>query len=82
MTLPRAFQRYLTGSVILWSSVGAAHGLALYKLKKDTPDPALRYIVGGTLYGAFLGPWAPVIVPLWLTQKWPMTTCEYLKFQK
>jgi hypothetical protein len=80
MTMPHMFQRYLIASSILWGSVGAAHGYTLYKLNKGRPDPELRYIAGGALYGLFLGPWAPIAGPIWLAKKWPMSTCTHLKY--
>lgn len=83
--MPTMFQRYLFTSVALWGTVGGIHGAVMYKLniydkKSVMHDPALRYIVGGVLYGMFLGPWAPIAGPIWIAKKWPMSTCLYLKY--
>lgn len=72
--------RYVVSSAFLGGAVGIAHGsvrgaIELYRdtgsVRPLTQYHALEYIGRGAandgLQGALLGPWAPVLVPLWFT---------------
>jgi hypothetical protein len=83
-------QRYLVSSSLLFGTLGFTHGLMLYKVhdmaysitqestRKIREQQMIQYVAGGVLYGLLLGPWVPVIGPIWLAKAWPHTKCKYL----
>ena len=79
-----AIQRYLVSSSLLFGAIGTVHGVLLMKTRnrkiyeKEKEHYIIRTVAGGALYGLLLGPWAPIIGPVWLAKKWPSSSCTYL----
>jgi hypothetical protein len=79
-----AIQRYLVSSSLLFGAIGTGHGVLLMKIhnrkiyEKEGEHYIIRTVVGGALYGLLLGPWAPIIGPIWLAKKWPGSICTHV----
>lgn len=65
------FMRYLMTTVVVGGTLGAAHGLS-----RTVHTPGSVLIDG--IQGAVVGPWAPIAVPLIVTDVLP-SDCPYLR---
>lgn len=71
------FAKYLVASTAVGGVVGFAHGYAAFP--PGVPDRPI-HIYYNTLSGAILGPWTPVVLPVYATRWWPQgKECPWLR---
>jgi hypothetical protein len=58
------FQRYLISMTIVGGGLGLTHGIVAAPAQPEK-------ITEHALTGALLAPWAPVLVPVYATRRWP-----------
>ena len=71
------FARYLMATSAFGGAVGLAHGFAAFP--PGVPDRTI-HIYYNALSGAVMGPWFPVVVPVYAARWWPQgKDCPWLR---
>jgi hypothetical protein len=71
------FTRYLMATAVVGGGVGLAHGVAAFP--PNVPNRGIR-IYEHALTGAILGPWLPIVSPIYVTGWWPHgKDCPWLR---
>jgi hypothetical protein len=62
------FLKYLLYTTVAGGAAGAAHGIAsVHCFHKQEPLEKALYVAVHAQTGAVVGPWTPVLIPIWLT---------------
>lgn len=60
--------KYLLRTTIAGGIAGAAHGMvSLHHFHKQEPLEKTMYVAVHAQTGAIIGPWLPILIPIWLT---------------